>query len=58
MKILHKFCAGVLFGTGLLAAQALPSLTLDQLIEIGLDNNSNIRIADRNLAAARANRPG
>lgn len=33
-------------------------LTLDQLIDIGLDNNSNIRIAERNLMAARADRRG
>jgi len=33
-------------------------LTLDQLIEIGLDNNSDILIAERNLQAARASRRG
>lgn len=34
------------------------ALTLDQLIEIGLDNNSDILIAERNLMAARADRRG
>ncbi len=33
-------------------------LTLDQLIDIGLDNNSDILIAERNLMAARASRRG
>jgi len=58
MKYLYQLCAAVFLGAGLLSAQPMPALNLDQLIEIGLDNNSNIRIADRNLAAARANRRG
>ena len=33
-------------------------LTLDQLIDIGLDNNSDIRIAERSLMAARASHRG
>ncbi|UCH62400.1 MAG: TolC family protein [Fidelibacterota bacterium] len=62
MKNLHCLCAAIFLCVGLLAAQSGSSLsqtqgaalTLDQLIEIGLDNNSQILIAERNLRAARA----
>ncbi len=65
MKNLYYFYAFIILGGCLLAppmaglaAQSGPALTLDQLIEIGLENNSNIRIAERNLMAARADRRG
>ena len=64
MKNLY-ICAATLLWAGLLvppmaglSAQSGPSLTLDQLIEIGLENNSNILIAERNLMASRADRRG
>ncbi len=57
MKNLY-LCAATFLWVGLLSAQSGPSLTLDQLIEIGLEDNSNIRIAERNLMAARADRRG
>ncbi len=63
MKNLY-LCAATFLWAGLLTppmagltAQS-PSLSLDQLIEIGLENNSSIRIAERNLMAARADRRG
>lgn len=63
MKNLYHICAAILLGLGLLAppmaglaAQSIQSLTLDQLIDIGLDNNSDILIAERNLQSARAAR--
>ena len=62
MKNLY-LCAATFLWVGLLtppmaglSAQSGPSLTLDQLIEIGLEDNSSIRIAERNLMAARADR--
>ena len=64
MNNLYRLWAATFLWAGLLAppmagltAQS-PSLSLDQLIEIGLDNNSDIRIAERNLMAARADRRG
>ncbi|MEE9162349.1 MAG: TolC family protein [Candidatus Neomarinimicrobiota bacterium] len=48
----------LLLAGGTLTAQASPDLTLDQLLEIGLENNSDIRIAERNLMAAKAGRRG
>ncbi|MCH8327178.1 MAG: TolC family protein [Candidatus Marinimicrobia bacterium] len=47
-----------LLGPGLLLAQAAGGLTLDQLLDIGLSNNSNIKIAERNLRVAQADRRG
>ena len=49
---------GLLLGASLAQAQIPSGLTLDQLLEIGLDNNSNIRIAERNLLSAQADRRG
>lgn len=56
MKSISQLCAGLVLGTGLLGAQTPQSLSLDQLIQIGLEHNSDIRIAERNLAGARADR--
>ncbi|MFB0516641.1 MAG: TolC family protein, partial [Candidatus Neomarinimicrobiota bacterium] len=53
-----QLCAAVLLGAGLVRAQSVPALTLEQLIDIGLDNNSDIRIAERDLMGARADRRG
>ena len=39
-------------------AQESQALTLNQLIEIGLENNSDVLVAERNLSAARAQRRG
>jgi len=65
MNNLYCLWAAIFLGLGLpappmagLAAQSGPDLTLDQLIEIGLDNNSDIRIAERSLMAAQADRRG
>jgi len=73
MKNFYYLWAATFLGAGLLAppmaglaAQSTPllrqvqggGLTLDQLIEIGLDNNSDIRIAERNLSGARAEKRG
>ena len=58
MKSVGRLVIFLVFGTGPLAAQATPALSLDQLIAIGLDNNSSIRLAERNLSAARAERRG
>ncbi len=64
MKNLYYFYAFIILGGCLLAppmaglAAQSPSLSLDQLIEIGLEDNSSIRIAERNLMAARADRRG
>lgn len=49
---------GLLLGASLAQAQIPSGLTLDQLLEIGLENNSNIRIAERNLLSAQADRRG
>lgn len=49
---------GLLLGASLAQAQIPSGLTLDQLLEIGLENNSNIRIAERNLLSAKADRRG
>lgn len=63
MKNLYYLGAIVLFGACLLAARSTPTfrqaqggLTLDQLIEIGLENSNDIRVAERNLQSARAGR--
>ncbi len=58
MKSFGKLAILLTFGTGPLAAQTTPALSLDQLIAIGLDNNSSIRLAERNLSAAKAERRG
>jgi outer membrane protein TolC len=39
-------------------AQEPPDLTLEQLIGIGLENNSDVLIAERNLSAARSQKRG
>ncbi len=49
---------GLLLGATLAQAQTPSGLTLAQLLEIGLENNSNIRIAERNLLSAQADRRG
>ncbi len=47
-----------LMGPALILAQNAGGLTLDQLLDIGLSNNSDIRIAEHNLQTARSNRRG
>ncbi len=56
MKSISQLCAGLILATGLLGAQTPPGLSLDQFVQIGLENSSDIRIAERNLASARADR--
>ena len=58
MKSVGRLVIILVFGTGPLAAQSTPALSLEQLIAIGLDNNSSIRVAERNLSAAQAERRG
>ena len=58
MKSSGRLVILLMFGAGPLAAQTTPALSLDQLIAIGLDNNSSIRLAERDLSAARAERRG
>ncbi|UCD37127.1 MAG: TolC family protein [Fidelibacterota bacterium] len=58
MKILYCLFSTAVLGAGLVYAQSTPALTLDQLIDIGLDNNSDVLIAERNLGAARAEKRG
>ncbi len=58
MKSSGRLVILLMFGAGPLAAQTTPALSLDQLIAIGLDNNSSIRLAERNLSAAKAERRG
>lgn len=58
MRILPYLSAILVFGTGWVSAQDTAALTLDQLIQIGLDNNSDVRIAERNLSRARAEKRG
>ena len=55
---LYPLCTYMILGAGLLSAQITPALSLDQLIEIGLENNSDIRVAERNLAGTKAQRRG
>ena len=47
-----------LMGPALILAQNAGGLTLEQLLDIGLSNNSNIKIAEHNLQTARSNRRG
>ena len=56
--MIWRIIFGLLLGATLAQAQNPSGLTLDQLLEIGLDNNSNIRIAERNLLTAQADRRG
>lgn len=58
MNSISQLCAGLVLGIGLLGAQTSPGLSLEQLIQIGMEHNSDLRIAERNLAGARATRRG
>jgi outer membrane protein len=58
MRTLPFVFAVLVFGTGWVSAQNAAALTLDQLIQIGLDNNSDVRVAERNLSGARAEKRG
>ena len=58
MKSSARLVILLMFGAGPLVAQTTPALSLGQLIAIGLDNNSSLRLAERNLSAAQAERQG
>ncbi|MEE9464406.1 MAG: TolC family protein [Candidatus Neomarinimicrobiota bacterium] len=58
MKSVCKCVIVLALGTGPLASQTTPALSLNQLVAIALDNNSNIRLAERGLSAAKAERRG
>ncbi|MCH7496700.1 MAG: TolC family protein [Candidatus Marinimicrobia bacterium] len=58
MKLSRQLGLFITLGGGWLTAQGMPGLTLEQLIDLGLDNSSGIRIAQRNLSAAKADRRG
>lgn len=57
MKILLSIILPLVFISSV-PAQESPILTLEQLIEIGLENNSDVLVAERNLSAARSQKRG
>lgn len=58
MKNHLYICLTAFLSLGLLSAQNGPALSLDQLIDIGLENNSDVYVAERNLSSARASHRG
>ncbi|MBA7568091.1 Outer membrane protein TolC [subsurface metagenome] len=58
---MHKMVYTVvvfLISAAALAAQSTGGLTLDQLLDIGMENNSDIQVAERQLSSARAEHRG